>query len=247
MGQSSLSHSLRGSTRSDGALRKRGLSDNELALFDLLFKENISKADRERLKQGSGVLLASLADLLRPIKGWTQTAPTHDEVKVFRLDKLYGVLPRPPAAMSEVFIVSGGGRSLLVALSIGLAACASASRGPQPEVPRQAGELAAATSCGPPKAWTVDGQSAAAPAVVRCVIPWYPSSMRTHNEEGQIIWRVMVDSAGIADTATFRVVRSSNPLLVDAVRATLPYLRFSPDVHRPRLVVELQDTFTLNR
>jgi type I restriction enzyme, R subunit len=39
---------------------EEGLSDDELALFDLLFKENISKADRERLKQASKTLLVSL-------------------------------------------------------------------------------------------------------------------------------------------------------------------------------------------
>jgi len=77
------------------------LSDSELALFDLLFKENISKADRERLKQGSQALLASLTDLLRPIKDWTQKAATQAEVRVFILDKLYGVLPRPPFTEAE--------------------------------------------------------------------------------------------------------------------------------------------------
>lgn len=44
---------------------EEGLSDDELALFDLLFKDKISKADRERLKQASKSLLASLRDLLR--------------------------------------------------------------------------------------------------------------------------------------------------------------------------------------
>ncbi len=46
---------------------EEGLSDDELALFDLLFKESISKADRERLKQASKALLSSLRDLLRPM------------------------------------------------------------------------------------------------------------------------------------------------------------------------------------
>jgi hypothetical protein len=32
---------------------EEGLTDNELALFDLLFRDNLSKADRERLKQAS--------------------------------------------------------------------------------------------------------------------------------------------------------------------------------------------------
>jgi len=80
---------------------EEGLSDNELALFDLLFKESISKAERERLKQGSQALLAALTDLLRPMKDWTQKAATQAEVRVFILDKLYGVLPRPPFTETE--------------------------------------------------------------------------------------------------------------------------------------------------
>jgi len=78
-----------------------GLSDDELALFDLLFKQNISKADRERLKQASKVLLASLRELLRPIHDWTQNTATQAEVKVFILDNLWGALPRPPFSDEE--------------------------------------------------------------------------------------------------------------------------------------------------
>jgi len=66
-----------------------------------LFKESISKAERERLKQGSQALLAALTDLLRPMKDWTQKAATQAEVRVFILDKLYGVLPRPPFTETE--------------------------------------------------------------------------------------------------------------------------------------------------
>src|SRR5205085_12657309 len=39
---------------------EEGLSEDELALFDLLFKDSISKRDRERLKQASKSLLSSL-------------------------------------------------------------------------------------------------------------------------------------------------------------------------------------------
>ena len=51
---------------------EEGLTDDELALFDLLFKENISKRDRERLKQASQGLLTSLHGLLAPMPGWLQ-------------------------------------------------------------------------------------------------------------------------------------------------------------------------------
>ena len=39
---------------------EEGLSEDELALFDLLFMEKISKTDREKLKQASRSLLRSL-------------------------------------------------------------------------------------------------------------------------------------------------------------------------------------------
>ncbi len=80
---------------------EEGLSDDELALFDLLFKDNISKADRERLKQASKTLLSSLRELLRPIQDWTQKTATQAEVKVFILDNLYRSLPRPPFTDGE--------------------------------------------------------------------------------------------------------------------------------------------------
>jgi type I restriction enzyme R subunit len=80
---------------------EEGLSDDELALFDMLFKEKISKTDRERLKQASRGLLSSLRNLLGPIQDWTQKAATQAEVRVFILDSLYGSLPRPPFTDSE--------------------------------------------------------------------------------------------------------------------------------------------------
>jgi type I restriction enzyme R subunit len=75
---------------------EEGLSNDELALFDLLFRDNISKADRERVKQASKGLLASLRELLRPIHDWTQNTATQAEVEVFILDTLWQTLPRPP-------------------------------------------------------------------------------------------------------------------------------------------------------
>ncbi len=83
-----------------------GLSDAELALFDLLFKDTISKADRERLKQASKGLLASLRELLRPMHSWTQNTTTQAEVKVFILDNLWSALPRPPFTDDETEAVA---------------------------------------------------------------------------------------------------------------------------------------------
>ena len=80
---------------------EEGLTDGELALFDLLFKEDVSRADRERLKQASKNLLASLRELLKPMPDWTKTAATQAEVRVFILDRLYDSLPRPPFTEPE--------------------------------------------------------------------------------------------------------------------------------------------------
>jgi type I restriction enzyme R subunit len=90
----------------DRRAAQEGLSEGELALFDLLFKESISKADRERLKQASKALLSSLIDLLRPMPGWTQTTTTQAEVRVFILDNLYQWLPRPPFTDNETEAVA---------------------------------------------------------------------------------------------------------------------------------------------
>lgn len=80
---------------------EEGLTDDELALFDLLFRTDISKTDREKLKQSSKVLLASLRDLLRTMYDWTQKSATQAEVKVFIHDNLLQILPRPPFTEDE--------------------------------------------------------------------------------------------------------------------------------------------------
>jgi type I restriction enzyme R subunit len=86
---------------------EEGLTDGELALFDLLFKKSISKADRERVKQASKSLLTSLRDLLRPMQDWTEKAATQAEVRVFILDNLYRTLPRPPFTDAETEDIAG--------------------------------------------------------------------------------------------------------------------------------------------
>ena len=85
---------------------KEGLSDDELALFDLLFKENINKKDRDQLNQASKALLASLRELLKPMPNWTQNTTTQAEVKVFILDTLWQSLPRPPFSDDETEVLA---------------------------------------------------------------------------------------------------------------------------------------------
>jgi type I restriction enzyme, R subunit len=80
---------------------EEGLSDDEYVLFQMLFRDNISKSDRERLKQASQSLLASLRDVLARMPAWTQNSQTQAEVKVLVLDTLWQSLPRPPFTDQE--------------------------------------------------------------------------------------------------------------------------------------------------
>jgi type I restriction enzyme, R subunit len=83
-----------------------GLNEDELALFDLLFRDSISKADREKVKQASKALLASLEEHLKPMPAWTQNVQTQAEVRMFILDNLWRALPRPPFSEQEAETLS---------------------------------------------------------------------------------------------------------------------------------------------
>jgi type I restriction enzyme R subunit len=80
---------------------EEGLNDDEYALFQMLFRENISKTNREKLKQASKSLLASLRELLQRMPAWTKNSQTQAEVKVLVLDTLWQTLPRPPFTDQE--------------------------------------------------------------------------------------------------------------------------------------------------
>ena len=85
---------------------REGLSEEELALFDMLVKESISKADRERLKQASKGLLKSLKDRLALMPAWTKNAATQADVKMFILDNLFASLPRPSFTNEETEVLA---------------------------------------------------------------------------------------------------------------------------------------------
>jgi len=80
---------------------EEGLSEDELALFDLLQKENLGKSERERVKQASQDLLASLQDRLRGLDRFWEKEQTKADVEVFILDRLFEALPTPPFTPKE--------------------------------------------------------------------------------------------------------------------------------------------------
>lgn len=75
---------------------REGLSGDELALFDLLRREDISRRNRERLKQASRDLLAALRAMIESMLRWLQNSATQAEIRVHILDSLWQSLPRPP-------------------------------------------------------------------------------------------------------------------------------------------------------
>ena len=80
---------------------KEGLKEDELALFDLLKKDNLAKTERERVKQASRDLLASITVRLSELDRFWEKEQTKADVEVFILDELYTNLPTPPFTAAE--------------------------------------------------------------------------------------------------------------------------------------------------
>ena len=80
---------------------EEGLSEDELALFDLLKKDNLAIAERERVKQASRDLLASITARLSELDRFWEKEQTKADVQVFILDHVYGSLPTPPFTAEE--------------------------------------------------------------------------------------------------------------------------------------------------
>jgi type I restriction enzyme R subunit len=78
-----------------------GLSEDQLALFDLLRRDDLSKLDRERIKQASRELLAGVLDVIAPLDRWTEKEQTQAEVQTFILDRIYQQLPEPPYTAAD--------------------------------------------------------------------------------------------------------------------------------------------------
>ena len=80
---------------------EEGLSEDELALFDLLKKDNLAKTERERVKQASRNLLESITARLSELDRFWEKEQTKAEVEVFILDEIYTSLPTPPFTAEE--------------------------------------------------------------------------------------------------------------------------------------------------
>jgi type I restriction enzyme R subunit len=74
---------------------REGLSEPELAIFDLMQKATLAATERERIKQSSRELLAELLRIIAPLDQWTEKEQTRAEVETVILDRVF-LLPEPP-------------------------------------------------------------------------------------------------------------------------------------------------------
>ena len=80
---------------------EEGLNEDELALFDLLNKDHLGIADRERVKQSSRDLLVAITVRLAGVDRFWEKEQTKAEMKVFILDEVFVTLPTPPFTAEE--------------------------------------------------------------------------------------------------------------------------------------------------
>jgi type I restriction enzyme R subunit len=86
---------------------REGLREDELALFDLLQKDGLDKTARERVKQASRELLASIKAQLAELDRFWEKEQTKADVEVFILDQVFASLPTPPFTADEKKLVAG--------------------------------------------------------------------------------------------------------------------------------------------
>jgi type I restriction enzyme R subunit len=80
---------------------EEGLSEEQLSLFDLLARDDLTKADRERIKAASQALLDGVLKVIAPLDRWTEKEETQADVKTFILDSVFTQLPDPPYTETE--------------------------------------------------------------------------------------------------------------------------------------------------
>ena len=85
---------------------RENLSDEELAVFDLLKRDDLTKADRERVKQASREMLNSIKARLAELDRFWEKEQTKGEVEAFILDEVFIKLPSPPFTPEEKKLVA---------------------------------------------------------------------------------------------------------------------------------------------
>jgi TonB family protein len=69
--------------------------------------------------------------------------------------------------------------------------------------------------------------------------PAYPDFLQKEGIEGVVAVEYIVDTTGLADSGSLRIIRTSHPAFAEAVRAALPGMRFEPGEVHGQLVRQL--------
>ena len=85
---------------------EEGLNEDELAIFDLLNKDNLGRTEREKVKQSSRDLLMAITMRLAEVDRFWEKEQTKAEIETFILDELYLSLPTPPYTPEEKELVA---------------------------------------------------------------------------------------------------------------------------------------------
>lgn len=85
---------------------RKNLSDEELAMFDILKRDDLTKADRERVKQASRDMLISIKAQLAELERFWEKEQTKGEVEAFIHDEIFIKLPSPPFTDEEKGLVA---------------------------------------------------------------------------------------------------------------------------------------------
>lgn len=80
---------------------REGLSEAQLAVFEMLEKGSLSPKQREQVKQASRTLLADILALISPLEQWTEKKQTQAEVETLIRDQIVKNLPEPPYTQED--------------------------------------------------------------------------------------------------------------------------------------------------
>lgn len=77
-------------------------SDEQLTIYDLLVKDNLSRQDIQKVKALSVELLTAIEDKIRSYSHWTEKDTTRADVEMMIRDKLWEELPDPSYQQDEI-------------------------------------------------------------------------------------------------------------------------------------------------
>jgi len=110
---------------------------------------------------------------------------------------------------------------------------------PTPDVEDRAAPEPLAEAAAAQNAFTLLDVDTAAVRDPSSAVPVYPSLLEKQGIEGIAVVRFVVDTTGLADIGTFRLIETNHPLFGAAVREALPRMKFHPATVGPKKVRQM--------